>query len=109
MDRKYRKILKRIDRGPLPVQFDGDEARFAAELIDDGLAAGDSVQNQTGVDCMAVATGLTFRGRCALNDSSFMGRVERVYDLLIGVAVGAVTGGLSTLLGVMLVKRILER
>jgi hypothetical protein len=108
MNRKYRHILRLIDKGPRPVQFSGDDAAPAAELIGGGFAVGEAIDGQDGVTVLAVSTGLTFEGRRALDEATFFGRLERMYDLLIGVIVGAVVGSLSALGGALLVKAVLK-
>jgi hypothetical protein len=97
MNRKYRSILSRAGRAGGPVAFVGEDAVFAAELIGAEFARG-VVGGADGLEVLV--TGLTFKGRSAVDEYSFRGRVERLYDLLIGVVVGAVT----TLVGSLLAK-----
>ena len=106
MNSKYQKILRRIEKGPLPIEFHDDDAIFVNELINDGYVNGSSVPNEEGVVFLAAATGLSFKGRCALEESSFRGRVGRLYDLLIGVIIGVVIGVATTIISTLLLNHI---
>lgn len=96
MNRRYRRILRRIDKGEKPVLFEGADASDAAELIEAGYATGQAVRGSAGTVERAAATGLTFEGRNAMDESSVWFRVERVKDFLIGIAAGAVAGAIAT-------------
>ena len=106
MNSKYQKILRRIEKGPLPIEFHDDEAIFVDELINGGYVTGSSCPSEEGVAVAATATGLSFEGRCALEESSFWGRVRRLYDLLIGVIIGVVIGVATTIISTMLLNHI---
>lgn len=90
MNRQYRKILQRIDAADAPCHFEGHDAALAAELIEAEYAIGSVTRASDGKVKAAAATGLTFEGRCAADEASVWFRVERVYDILIGMVAGAV-------------------
>lgn len=108
MNSRYRKILRSIDDGGKPVVFTGRDAVLASELIEAGFAEGEAARGEDGAVFQSASTGLTFSGRCAIDDASFFGHVGRLYDLLIGVVIGAVTGGVSSFLGMLLAKTVLK-